>query len=92
MFSCTVSGTELNISCWGITLLKHKFPSELLALFNSPMKMGWTCAMVTRQVSWLCLIMRYMWKADVMNRQVMTSLTIWLLTSESVKLSLLWLD
>lgn len=63
-----------------------------MSLSLTPKKMGSTCYMVTHQVSWLCLIMRYMWLEDIMNRQEMTYLTIWLLTSESVQLSLLCLD
>lgn len=35
---------EMNILGRGITLLRHKFPSELPALFNSPVKMGLACS------------------------------------------------
>lgn len=78
---------EMNISGRRVTSLKHKFPSELPALFNCPMEMGLACSPVIHQVWWLCLITRYV--EGIMNRQVMTSLTIWLPTSESVQLSLL---
>lgn len=47
----------------------------------SPMKLCFSYSVFAHQVSWLCLIMRYMWKEDMMSRQAVTYLTIWLLSN-----------